>query len=116
MSKPKWKKTKTQFLLRNELSGRYYARFYRDGKQLWKALDTDVLSVAQARLSEEKKLVDQSTRLDTSSAKATFGDVVQLYLESVKRDRSIKPSMLRYRLQCVDAILRFGPDLVSSAP
>lgn len=116
MATSHWQKTKTQFLLRNSDSGQYYARLYRNGKQVWKTLKTDVLSVAQARLAEEIKLVRQSSQLDVSSAKATFGDVARLYMESVKIDRSIKPSMLRYRQQCVDAIFQFGPELVQSAP
>jgi hypothetical protein len=47
-----WEKTKTQFLFRDKLSGRYYCRLYAGGKQHWKALWTDVLSVAKARLVE----------------------------------------------------------------
>ena len=32
MSKMIWEKTKTQFLLRDKISGRYYCRFFKDGK------------------------------------------------------------------------------------
>ena len=45
----KWQKTKTQFLLRNAESGIFYARLYRDGREVWKSLKTDVYSVAVAQ-------------------------------------------------------------------
>ena len=51
MGKMKWKKTKVQFLLKDEISGRYYARLYSNGKQVWTSLKTDLFSVAQARLA-----------------------------------------------------------------
>jgi hypothetical protein len=52
-----WEKTQTQFLLRDQLSGRYYCRFYKDGKQQWHSLKTEVYSVAQAKLSAKLKSV-----------------------------------------------------------
>jgi hypothetical protein len=42
----KWEKTKTAHLLKNSDSGTYYARLYRDGKEVWKSLKTQVYSVA----------------------------------------------------------------------
>jgi hypothetical protein len=58
-----WQKTKTQFLLKNSESGRYYARFYRGKREIWKALRTNVYSVAVARLGEEIKAVKQAVRI-----------------------------------------------------
>jgi hypothetical protein len=40
-----WEKTKIQFLLRNSISGIYYARLFAGGKEKWKSLKTDVCSV-----------------------------------------------------------------------
>jgi hypothetical protein len=40
-----WEKTKIQFLLRNSISGIYYARLFAGGKEKWKGLKTDVCSV-----------------------------------------------------------------------
>ena len=39
-------KTKTQNLVRNR-NGRYYARLYLNGKEIWKSLKTEHYSVAQ---------------------------------------------------------------------
>jgi hypothetical protein len=49
-----WKKTKLQNLVRHK-SGRYYARFYLNGKEVWKSLKTSHFSVAEAKLAEAQK-------------------------------------------------------------
>jgi hypothetical protein len=36
-------------------SGRYYARFYLKGKEIWRALKTSHFSVAEARLANVQK-------------------------------------------------------------
>ena len=51
-------KKPVQNLLRNESSGRYYARWTISGKQKWVSLDTDVLSVARLRLADEAKRIE----------------------------------------------------------
>jgi integrase len=117
MKAPTWQKTKTQFLLRNSESGVYYARLYWNGKQIWKSLKTDVYSVAQAHLDVERQALRQSARADKETEKAqTFSDLTSLYLHAVQIDPSIKKSMKRYRSQCVDAITRFGSDMMAMAP
>jgi integrase len=109
----KWQRTKTQFLLRNSESGIYYARLYRDNKQIWKSLQTDVYSVAVARLAEERKVVQAAVKADrVTSTSATIGALTEAYMASVRLDRSIKKSMVRYRQQCVDAIRNFGEDIL----
>jgi hypothetical protein len=61
MSKMIWEKTKTQFLLRDKISGRYYCRLYANGKQHWHSLGTDSISVAKARLASYIKEFRAST-------------------------------------------------------
>src|SRR5947207_1711917 len=46
-----WQKTRHQNLIRHK-SGRYYARAYAGGKEVWQSLKTSHLSVAQAKLAE----------------------------------------------------------------
>jgi len=46
-----WERTRLQNLIRHK-SGRYYARAFAGGKQVWKSLKTSHFSVAQARLAE----------------------------------------------------------------
>jgi hypothetical protein len=42
ISKVNWKQTKVQLLLKDEISGGYYARFWRDGKAVWRTFGADV--------------------------------------------------------------------------
>src|SRR2546429_9829168 len=46
-----WTKTRKPNLLRHK-SGRYYARAYAGGKEVWQSLKTSHYSVAQARLAK----------------------------------------------------------------
>jgi hypothetical protein len=46
-----WEKTRLKNLVRHK-SGRYYARAFAGGKEVWKSLKTSHFSVAQARLAE----------------------------------------------------------------
>jgi hypothetical protein len=82
----KWRATKVQFLLENTESGIYYARLYRDGKQVWKSLKTQVFSVAQARLGVELKDVRQAakTQATVESGHATVETIANQYLEGVR--------------------------------
>ena len=82
-SRPKvWNKTGKDNLVRHK-SGRYYARVFAKGKEVWKSLKTSHFSVAQARLAEFLK--DHRQRVgnggggkDSSiSAKMTFGEAAE---------------------------------------
>jgi hypothetical protein len=46
-----WERTRLKNLVRHK-SGRYYARAFAGGKEVWKSLKTSHSSVAQARLAE----------------------------------------------------------------
>ena len=46
-----WERTRLQYLVRHK-SGRYYARVFSGGKEVWKSLRTTHFSVAQAKLAE----------------------------------------------------------------
>ena len=49
-----WEKTKLQNLVRH-ISGRYYARLFLNGKEIWKTLKTSHFSVAETKLAELQK-------------------------------------------------------------
>jgi hypothetical protein len=59
----KWKTTKIDNLLRDETSGRYYARFWRDSKQKWISLKTDVFTVAKIRIARNVRRSIELRRL-----------------------------------------------------
>src|SRR6476646_8688817 len=70
-----WERTRLQNLVRHK-SGRYYARAFAGGKEVWKSLKTSHFSVAQARLAEFLK--EHRERASNAnggvSAKMTFGE------------------------------------------
>src|SRR6266700_1192318 len=88
-----WEKTREQDLVRHK-SGRYYARTFGNGKEIWKSLRTAHFSVAKARLAEflrehrEKQVADVSE----ASAKMTFGEALKIHLQNQTDDVTIKLS------------------------
>ena len=57
-----------QNLVRHSESGRYYARIWSNGKEVWKSLKTPHFSVAEARLSKYEN--EQPARVDVEVARA----------------------------------------------
>jgi integrase len=113
-----WEKTKTQFLLRDKISGRYYCRLYANGKQHWKSLGTDVTSVARARLAEHIKEFRTAVKTEQTveEGKATVEQLSKVYLNGVRNQVDIKPSTVHYRDQLVTAILKSWPELSKLQP
>jgi hypothetical protein len=65
MSRVKWKTiANVPGLLKDEVSGRYYARFWRDSKPVWISLKTDVPTVAKARIAKERKAFESSKKTE----------------------------------------------------
>jgi hypothetical protein len=59
-----WERTRLRNLVRHK-SGRYYARAFAGGKEVWKSLKTSHFSVAEAKLAEflkEHRRVEQLTK------------------------------------------------------
>jgi hypothetical protein len=75
--KPKktWAKTRLQNLLRHK-SGRYYARAFAGGKEVWKSLKTSHFSVAEAKLATflKEHREQRSNGNGEVSAKMTFSE------------------------------------------
>ena len=72
-SRPKvWTKTGKDNLVRHK-SGRYYARVFGNGKEVWKSLKTSHFSVAQARLAEFLK--DHRQRVGNGGGRKGFRDL-----------------------------------------
>jgi integrase len=118
MGKMIWKTTKIDNLLRDEISGRYYARFWRDGKPKWIALKTDIYTVAKARISKERKSFNAITETvrTVETGAATVEKCAQAYLDQVNDKVSIKETTAHYYRQIVEAILESWPALKSSKP
>src|ERR1041385_7346951 len=79
-----WQKTRLQNLIRHR-SGRYYARAFAGGKEVWKSLGTSHFSVAQAKLAEFLKQHRErvGNRNGETSAKMTFDEAAAMHLQNL---------------------------------
>mgnify|MGYP003693666487 CR=1 FL=1 len=86
-----WQKTRKPNLLRHK-SGRYYARAFAGGKEVWKSLKTSHYSVAEAKLAEFLK--EHRERVSNGngevSAKMTFGEALKIHQQNQADDVTIK--------------------------
>jgi integrase len=114
----KWKATKIDNLLRDEKSGRYYARFWRDSKPKWIALKTDIYAVAKVRIDKERKAFNSVTETvrTVETGAATVEKCARAYLDKVADKVSIKETTALYYRQIVQAILESWPELKTAKP
>ena len=102
-----WQKTRKPNLLRHK-SGRYYARAFTGGKEVWKSLKTSHYSVAEAKLAEFLK--EHRERVNNGngevSAKMTFGEALKIHQQNLADDVTIKPATRHYWNQIFVALLK----------
>jgi hypothetical protein len=84
-----WERTGHRNLLRHK-SGRYYARAFAGGKEVWRSLKTSHFSVAQAKLAEF--LREHRERVSNGngegSAKMIFGEAAAIHLRNLMKTRA----------------------------
>ena len=94
-------KTRTPNLLRHK-SGRYYARAFASGKEVWKSLKTSHYSVAEAKLAELLK--EHRERVNNGngavSAKMTFGEALKIHQQNQADDRQRGTTGTRFLSPC----------------
>jgi integrase len=107
-----WQTTRLQNLLRHK-SGRYYARAFAGGKEVWRSLKTSHFGVAQARLAEFLKEHRQrvSSASSEGSAKMTFEAAVAIHLSNLDHNPRIKPRTRHYWRQRLASLLKSWPAL-----
>jgi integrase len=107
-----WQKTRKPNLLRHK-SGRYYARAFAGGKEVWKSLKTSHYSVAQAKLAQFLKEHHEraSNGNGEVSAKMTFGEALKIQQQNQADDVTIKPTTRHYWNQIFVALLKGWPGL-----
>jgi integrase len=107
-----WERTRLQNLIRHK-SGRYYARAFAGGKEVWKSLKTSHFSVAQAKLAEFLKEHRQrvSNGNGEVSAKMTFGEATAIHLRNLDDNLSIKLRTRHYWRQRLAALIKSWPGL-----
>jgi integrase len=107
-----WERTRLQNLVRHK-SGRYYARAFAGGKEVWKSLKTSHFSVAQAKLAEFLK--EHRERVSNGngevSAKMTFGEAAAIHLRNLDDNLRIKPRTRHYWRQRLAALIKSWPGL-----
>jgi integrase len=107
-----WQKTRKPNLLRHK-SGRYYARAFAGGKEVWKSLKTSHFSVAEAKLAEFLK--EHRERVSNGngevSAKMTFGEAAAIHLRNLDDNLRIKPRTRDYWRECLAALQKSWPSL-----
>jgi integrase len=111
-----WNSTPRPNLVRHK-SGRYYARVYANGKEIWKSLKTSHYSVAQARLAEFLKDYRQRVggggggKDSLVSAKMAFSEAAAIHLRNLDDNVRIKPRTRDYWRQRLLALRRSWPGL-----
>jgi integrase len=107
-----WERTRLQNLVRHK-SGRYYARAFAGGKEVWKSLKTSHFSVARAKLAEFLK--EHRERVSNGngevSAKMTFGEAAAVHLRNLDDNPQIKPRTRDYWRECLAALQKSWPGL-----
>jgi integrase len=107
-----WARTGHRNLIRHK-SGRYYARAFAGGKEVWQSLKTSHYSVARARLSEFLK--EHRERASNGnggvSAKMTFGEAAAIHLRNLDDNLRIKPSTRDYWRRRLLALIKSWPGL-----
>jgi integrase len=107
-----WQRTRKPNLLRHK-SGRYYARAFAGGKEVWQSLKTSHYSVAQAKLAEFLK--EHRERVSNGngevSAKMTFYEALKIRQQNQADDVTIKPATRHYWNQIFVALLKSWPGL-----
>src|SRR5437016_10770324 len=107
-----WQKTRKPNLVRHK-SGRYYARAFAGGKEVWKSLKTSHFSVAEAKLAEflKEHRERRSNGNGEVSAKMTFGEAAAIHLRNLEDNLSIKPRTRHYWRQRLAALVKSWPGL-----
>ncbi len=114
-----WERTNVTNLLRNRVSGTYYARVKVNGKQKWRTLKTSVFSVAKLRLGDVEKEVRAQGLATTAEARSTgvdemtVGYFIEIFRQRVRQDTSIAPATRERRLTAIKAVVTTWPDLPS---
>jgi len=112
-SQSQWANSPVANLVRYVPSGIYFARARVSGKLIRRSLKTDVLTVAQLRLSDLLKAERQAveSRASVSRGKMTFGDALGIYGSRLEAKVELKPSAKLYRQKCIEALVRSWPGL-----
>jgi integrase len=108
-----WESTGTRNLIRYRPSGTYFARFKIGSKPFRKSLKTPTLTTAKLRLHDvlQQHRAKAEAGRAHRSGKMTFSQALQIYLESVDANVSLKPSTKHYRKFVSKSIVKTWPSV-----
>jgi integrase len=112
-SSPKyWEKTRLNNLVRHT-NGRYYARLYSNGKEIWKSLKTTLFSVAEAKLAEVQKEHREHRGKTTvpANTRMTFAQAAACHMQRIEERVTIKRRTKSYWRETLEALERSWPEL-----
>lgn len=114
----RWQRTGTQNLLRDATTGRFYGRWKVDRKQIWRALDTDVLGVAKLRLAAELSKITalRDSRSSVEKGDANVGELMQVYRERTDANPDLEESSKESRKVALKKIVKTWPGIEGRAP
>lgn len=107
---PVWTKTNVPNLYRHS-NGRYYARVFVGGKEIWKSLKTTLKTVAEEKVQEHIANARQqrSTGIKVANGKLTFADAVDLYRQNFQRDAEIADNTKAFREAGIKLVVKTWP-------
>lgn len=116
-SSKKWQGTQYSNIVRQCASGIYYARLRIKGKLIWRSLQTDRISIAQAKLPDVER--EEHKKAEAGHVKSTdkifISDCIKAYREngfrpavpkSKKDVRQLKPAAKAYYEQRITALMK----------
>lgn len=94
-------------------SGRYYARLFLNGKEIWKSLETSHFSLAEAKLAvaQQEHRTRRAKDVDPANAKMRFGQAATLHMRRLEERVTIKKRTREYWQETLDTLLRSWPEL-----
>jgi hypothetical protein len=110
-ARPTWDATREPNLLRNTASGKHYGRFILGGKQKWVNLETDVWTIAKARLANERAKFERLRRTadGVTARDARMGALAALYRQRIEDRGDIQPKTKRRLREEVETIIKTWP-------
>jgi len=112
--KPAWVHIQP-YLYRNTGSGRYYSRL---GRQGFRTLKTDRLTVARARLTARLQSYQsqQGLKNHAMSGDVTMAEVISLFTTASKESTDLEPATKKHREVCLLRLSSTWPDLGALKP
>jgi integrase len=110
IDEPLWTKMNGTNLYRHK-NGRYYARVFVSGKEIWKSLKTTTKSTAEERLEEHVRNArkQRASGFKTADGKLSFGDVVAMYRANFLLDAELAENTKNFREAGVKLVLKTWP-------